>query len=87
MDPRISTEKIINYEFYVKGLVAMTGNEPYTVLVLRSKKGVYLIVGDLKDELTKLQGRRVAIEGVLSREKGFIPGSIGSIYVKQYKLE
>lgn len=55
----------------LEGVLKMTGNEPFTMLVLRMDDGtVVQVAGNMEKELSKLQNKRVILKGSFSETPG-----------------
>lgn len=75
----------------VRGVVMVTGNEPFTELVIKSDKGYYRLTNnDKAQELREhYQNQEVMVEGCTVKPKNtsYIPRLIADIEVKKYTLE
>lgn len=69
----------------VEGIVMLTGNEPFTHLLLTGEKGSYILQGK-NSELMRVQNRRARVIGKFNNEKQELINSKGTIEVKTFEI-
>jgi len=68
----------------VRGRIYVTGNEPFTQLVVETEDGNYCLAGPLAEEIQRMQGQVLTIRGELTDE--FCGTSLGeTIYVEEFE--
>ena len=68
----------------VSGRVTVTGSEPHVMLVIVTDDVHYELVGDLADELRRLQQRHVTVRGRIVRPAAPAPGFPARLAVEAY---
>ena len=68
----------------VSGRVTVTGSEPHVMLVIVTDDVHYELVGDLADELRRLQQRHVTVRGRIIRPAAPAPGFPARLAVEAY---
>lgn len=75
-----------NKKIHVQGKVYLTGNDPFTHLVLENEQGTYVLVGNKTTLLKKEQNKTIKLQGIVQKKTSPLPNAKLVIKVQKFEV-